>query len=90
MTKVIEQKNESWSVYEHSRWDDNRSMEYSQGTVFTKWGLVDVYLSWYKGHALTMLEIIYGGRTYRRQWNFCYSKRYCMTLAKRFSKEHMV
>ena len=85
MTKIVE-RNESWATHEHARWEDNLKLDYSEGVVFTKWGLVDVYRSWYPGQALTMLELIYEGKTYRRQWDACFSKRYCMTLAKRFSK----
>ncbi|KKN76784.1 hypothetical protein LCGC14_0367550 [marine sediment metagenome] len=88
MTGVVPHEDAGWSVYEGGDWHDNKDYGYSTGIIRTKLGLVGVYRQWDLERPLTMMEIVYGGRTYRRRWDVCYSKRYCVTLAKRFIREH--
>lgn len=87
MTRVVPHEDVSWTVFEGANWNDSREYSYSTGVIRTKLGLVDVYRQW-GDHPVTMLEIVYGGKTYRRRWDECYSKRYCVTLAKRFIRGH--
>lgn len=88
MTKAVPHTDVSWTVFESGNWHDSKDYGYSTGVIRTKLGLVDVYRQWDRKNPITMLEIVYGGKTYRRQWEHCYSKRYCITLAKRFIREH--
>lgn len=88
MTKVVPHEDASWTVFESGSWHENREHGYATGVIRTKLGFVDAYRQWDSLRPLTMMEIVYGGRTYRRRWDVCYSKRYCVTLAKRFIREH--
>jgi hypothetical protein len=90
MTGVVPHTDVSWGVYEGGDWERHRDHGYTTGIIRTKLGLVYVYRQWDLDHPLTMLEIIYGGKVHRRQWETCYSERYCVTLAKRFIREHEV
>jgi hypothetical protein len=90
MTRVVPHEDVSWTVFESGSWHTNREYGYSTGVIRTKLGLVDVYRQWNLDHPMTMMEIVYGGKTYRRRWEACYSERYCVTLAKRFIREHEV
>jgi len=88
VSRAPEQHDVSWTVFEGGNWHDSQEYSYSTGIIRTKLGLVDVYRQWDRKTPVTLMEIVYGGKTYRRQWEVCYSKRYCVTLAKRFIREH--
>jgi hypothetical protein len=88
MTRAVPHTDVSWTVWEGGDWHRNREFGYSTGVVKTKLGFVYVYRQWDSLRPLTTMEVIYGGKTHRRRWDVCYSERYCITLAKRFIREH--
>lgn len=82
---------DDWKVYEHGWWQTNNG--YEHGVVFTKYGIIYVYRQWptngehWPANPATIIEIVLSRQTYRRTWDRCYSRRYCITLAKRMGRE---
>lgn len=82
MTKKVEYKDDEYSVKEGwSHWYDKNT-----GEVISPYGIVTVVL----GRKLTALQYIFNGTVYQRSYDRCYSKLYCVTLAKRFAKSKAV
>jgi hypothetical protein len=82
---------ESFKITNNSVWSRLRDSEYQgetyvDGHVVTAHGIVNVYCE-YRGKGYTSLEVGVNGRVYRRTMQEPFSKRYLVTLARRFAEE---
>ena len=87
--KKLEIKENDWSIGRgFGQIQHDKELDDLSGLVFTKNGLVEVYAQGDDviGHTTYFIFVI-NGRCYYRNFNRKYSKRYIVTLAKRFSDE---
>jgi len=94
----IEIWNDNWDVgrvrgcietrtYRNGNRDDLMDT-YLDGTVITPHGYVEVMAYTYPNFSVTRLDFIWKGRMYSRSFRSKrYSKRYCVTLAKKFAED---
>lgn len=71
----------------YADWQDNEDIRIRTGTIKLPEGSVNVLISYDFDNRGTILEFVANGRICRRTYDECFSKRYVITLAKRFVKE---
>jgi len=79
------------AVYEMSAWDKIvEKDDYDSGLVRTRNGIVEVYAHQstpFRASGYTRLWFIHAGRMHCRCYDAHYSRRYLVTLAKRFARD---
>lgn len=86
------QQDNDWFVYPRGHMTRNTTTngkaDYYTGSVYTWHGIVHAYTQGDEDNfEITILDFIYQGRHYRRRFLKRYSKRYIVTLARRFARE---
>lgn len=72
----------------YTDWHDNEDT--TTGTIKLPEGIVKVFISYDLDNRGTILEFVANGRVCCRTYDECSSKRYVISLAKRFVKEMMI
>lgn len=89
MGKKIKYHDQKCKVNNYSRWESNtKNYGYYQGTLSTPHGYVKMYAQGDERFShVTRVTFIWYSHQYERKWNHRYSRRYMVTLAKRFVAE---